>query len=94
MNTDYKIIKIGAKRCPPCVRFDAALPNIKAMCDYEIIVYDHDEDDIPKEYLKGVFSLPTFLVYKDNRFIDKFVGYSNDIQFINRVNIIVHADND
>ena len=89
MNTDYKIIKIGAKRCPPCVRFDMVLPKIKSMCKYDIIVYDHDKDDIPKEYLRYVSALPTFLVYKENSFVDKFVGYANDVQFINKVNTII-----
>jgi len=89
MNTDYKIIKIGAKRCPPCVRFDMALSNIKSMCNYEIVVYDHDKDDIPKEYLRYVLALPTFLIYKEDDFIDKFAGYANDVQFINKVNAIV-----
>ena len=92
MNTDYKIIKIGAKRCPPCVRFDMALPKIKSMCDFEIIVYDHDKDDIPKEYLRYVSALPTFLIYKEGIFVDKFVGYANDVQFINKVNTIVDTD--
>lgn len=91
MNTDYKIIKIGAKRCPPCVRFDMALPKIKSMCDFEIIIYDHDKDDIPTEYLRYILALPTFLIYKEDKFIDKFAGYVNDVQFINKVNAIVYT---
>jgi len=59
------------------------------MCNYEIVVYDHDKDDIPKEYLRYVLALPTFLIYKEDGFVDKFVGYANDVQFINKVNAIV-----
>ena len=65
------------------------LPKIKSMCDFEIIVYDHDKYDIPKEYLRYVSALPTFLIYKEDSFVDKFVGYANDVQFINKVNAII-----
>ncbi len=74
------LIDFYADWCGPCKIFETILEEIAEDEKYKIVKIDTDEyGEIPKEF--GIRSIPTVLLYKDGKFVEKISGFSSKVEF-------------
>lgn len=86
---DYKTLVLESKGivlldffaswCGPCRMLGPVLEEVEDERKISVFKMDVDEyQDVPREF--GVLSIPTVCIFKDGKFIEKFVGYKSKEQ--------------
>lgn len=85
------LVDFYADWCGPC-KFVAPIIDelAKEMTNVSFVKVNVDENqDLAGEY--SVFSIPTFLVFKDGKVVDQFVGAQSKDQFKNKLETALAA---
>ena len=86
---DYKTLVLESKGivlldffaswCGPCRMLGPVLEEVEDERKISVFKMDVDEyQDVPREF--GVLSIPNVCIFKDGKFIEKFVGYKSKEQ--------------
>lgn len=71
------LLDFFANWCGPCRMLAPVLEDVES--DNDVTIYKMDVDEnftTPKEY--GVMSIPTVCVFKDGKFMEKFIGFKQE----------------
>lgn len=70
------VVDLWAEWCMPCKRIAPILEEVAAEYDGQLRVARLDVDNNPATTAKyGIMSIPTLLVFKDGKPVDRLVGY-------------------
>lgn len=71
----YALVDFGAEWCGPCKALEPTMEKISNTYEGKVSVYSVDIDNNPALAAKnGVMSVPTLILYKDGRPVDRVVG--------------------
>lgn len=77
------LIDFFATWCGPCRMMSPILEEVGENLDGKVSIYKVDVDDDEKLARKfGILSIPTLIIFKDGKLVDKKVGYiqADDLQ--------------
>lgn len=77
------LIDVFATWCGPCRMMSPILEEVGENLDGKVSIYKVDVDDDEKLARKfGILSIPTLIIFKDGKQVDKKVGYiqADDLQ--------------
>lgn len=75
VGSGYALVDFGAEWCGPCKALEPTMQKISAAYQGKVSVYSVDIDDNPTLAAKnGVMSVPTLILFKDGRQVDRVVG--------------------
>ena len=79
------VVDFYANWCGPCKMFGPIFEEVSNIIDYNFVKLDVDNySDIAREY--GVMSIPTIILFKDGKEINRFTGFVSKEKFIDFLN--------
>ena len=75
-----KLEYYGAKWCGPCKKLKPIIKELKnSGLNIEIIDIDENSDKAVKN---GVMSVPTIIIYKNNKVFERFIGFKSKEEIV------------
>ena len=87
------LVDFYANWCGPCKMIAPILERIsEKMLDFDIAKLDVDENQ-STSYEYEIMSIPTMMVFKDGKVVDKMIGFSSEEEIIRLVSKYVSITN-
>ena len=75
--TKYVVVDFYATWCGPCKMQMPIMEKLKANIPDRVAVYKCDIDNDPFNNYCNVSTVPTIIIFKDGKEIDRYVGFTN-----------------